>query len=446
MKDVNTNTFIKFSTLLFFYMSVISFVLYTNFITINSIHQVNAENAVLNNVEEYNEIDLQHLCAVISCAEIGVGPSNYTLTDGILKKTDNYFSNGLMDSNYNINIYEKKYNIHAKINTHILIKEVLFGYVRILGMFLIMFTFAYIIIEYKERRRKMLDMMSTSNSLREKNMQILTENIHHELNTPVAIIQGNIKQLEILMEDQINPCSSCAHNYYFDFGLIYSSIEQIDTVLQRMSNFKNLKYSNGNKTVMDIVSYSANSMSIYKASNFKIDLDVDFSNYKLKHGINNLKNGDLLNVISNHCRNSLEASATKIELQCKYNKITEKLHIFIVDNGTGLRDPLTGLALNPEKYGDIFKEYYTSKDDLGKSKVEESKGWFNDNLQNIRKTFNYKNKNENNKNARGVGLYLNKELLKENGGDLRLRETSSNGTVFEIIIPAKEVKEIKKLT
>ncbi len=443
MSDLNKRSILKYLTLTIFYICLICFVLYKNFYTINKIHQENASKTITKTIEEYNELDLQHLCAVVSCTEIGIiNDSRYVLQDGILKRSDYIVPAEFITDDFNIVAYEVEYNIFAVLDTSELISEVLMGYVRIIGLFLIVFTLAYIMIDFKERKRKMLDMMSTSNSLREKNMQILTENIHHELNTPVAIIQGNIKQLEILMEEQVIPCEKCSNYYYFDFGLIYSSIEQIDTVLQRMSNFKNLKYSNGNKTIMDIISYSANSMSIYKASNFKIDIDNSFKNFKLKHGLNNLKNGDLLNVVSNHCRNSLEASATRINIQCKYNDISENLHIFIVDNGTGLRDPDTGLALEPSKYNDIFREYYTSKNDMGESFVQDSQGWLNDRILMIKKTFNFKSKNEQNKNARGVGLYLNKELLRENNGDLQLRETSSNGTVFEIIIPAE--RAIKK--
>ena len=46
--------------------------------------------------------------------------------------------------------------------------------------------------------------------------------------------------------------------------------------------------------------------------------------------------------------------------------------------------------------------------------------------------------NEENSEIRGVGLFLNKQMLLESGGDLKLRETSDKGTVFEIIVNAKE--------
>ena len=434
------NTFLKYITLIIIYISLICFVLYNNFYTINKLYQENANKTIAKTISEYDEIDLQHLCAVVSCTEIGIYDiSRYVLTNGTLKNVKYKKPSKFIDNNLNVISHETKYHVYAVLNTRGIIIEILFGYARIIGLFFILITLVFIVMEIKEHRRKMLDMMSTSNSLREKNMQILTENIHHELNTPVAIIQGNIKLLEISTSTKKSSCNLCEHNIDFDFDLIYSSIEQIDTVLQRMSNFKNLKYSNGNKTIMDIISYSANSMSIYKAANFKIDIDSTFKNFKLKHGLNNLKNGDLLNIISNHCRNSLEASSTKIKIQCSYDKLTEKLHIFIIDNGTGLRDPSTGLALDPSKYNDIFKDYYTSKNDIGESLVKESTGKFNDFILKFKKVMTIKSKNYQNKNARGVGLYLNKELLRENMGDLQLRETSSNGTVFEIVILVEKV-------
>jgi signal transduction histidine kinase len=236
--------------------------------------------------------------------------------------------------------------------------------------------------------------------------------------------------------------------------MIYSSIDQIDTVLQRMSNFKNLKYSNGNKTILDILNYSANSMNIYKAAYFEIIIDEKFVNWSLKHGENYLKNEDLLNVVSNHLRNSIEASATKINLQMKItnNKKSTLMHIFITDNGTGIRDPDTGLLLAPSKYNNIFKDYYSSKNKNGKSKIRNSQGFILDTifilstkikkiLQKCKLIKSDKLSNEIiEDNVRGVGLYLNKELLRDNHGDLRLRETSENGTVFEIIVPVVKAK------
>ena len=203
ISELNKRAILKYIMLTIFYICLICFVLYKNFYTITDLYQENASKTITKTINEYNEIDLQHLCAVVSCTEIGIiDESRYVLIDNILrnekyKKPANFITNDL-----DIIIREQKYNVYAILDTNGLIHEILYGYARILELFSVIFTLAFIVIEFKERRRKMLDMMSTSNSLREKNMQILTENIHHELNTPVAIIQGNIKMLEISTNTQ----------------------------------------------------------------------------------------------------------------------------------------------------------------------------------------------------------------------------------------------------
>lgn len=286
---------------------------------------------------------------------------------------------------------------------------------------IIIFTIFFIIYEVKSQKRNLIHFLSTSNSLREKNMQILTENIHHELNTPLAIINGNIRKLEVQFKDKEEQID-------FDFEQIYISADQIQTVLSRMSNFKELKYSNGNKSLDDIIKYSSNSMGVYKRSNFNINIADGFGHYKLPSY--SLKNADLLNIVSNHFRNSLEAGASKIDVHIKYHEQTKVAHLYIIDNGSGLRDPITGLPLSKNNYNDIFKPYYSSKDANGESCVKNSSKF--DMLIRISSIF----KSPKHKDiARGVGLYLNKELLKDKGGDLILKETSPKGTVFEIVFP-----------
>lgn len=453
-KHDNLRTIAQFFSYLIMNLIVINIVLINNFYTINLVHHDEIVTVIERTIVEFDEVDLQHLCVVGGCKEIGfINNKTFipvpTTGDNFILQLYDYtppniiYSSNSLNITDNLNIYIKfDSGLYTIIDTSMLITRISTGYININIMFIILYIIGFSIFEFKSRRKKILELMNTSNVLREKNMQILTENIHHELNTPVAIIQGNVKKLEIEMNsitNVSNVCETCVRNFFFDFDQIYSSIEQIDTVLSRMSNFKNLKYSNGNKNLSNIIGYSSNSMSIYKKANFEIKVDPALSKYKLAGP---LKNGDLLNIVSNHFRNSLEANASRIVTQAKYCKVTRTMHLYIIDNGVGLRDRETGLPLDESKYNNIFKPYYTSKDKKGDSIVRESKGFIRDSILKITTAF----KKPANVNVRGVGLYLNKELLTEKGGDLVLRETSEDGTVFEIIFPVLPSQELSNKT
>jgi len=452
-KHNNIKSILNFFGLLILNLIVINAVLFNNFYNINKLQIDNTKEVINKTIIEFDEIDLQHLCIVSNCTRIGflnsdynyklsnkkkyykaVDKSSHTLirikNKPLIKYTffDIYLSESLL---FYTEI--KDYNIYVVSNNNI-ISNILKGYISVNLLFFFIFLIVFIFIEFKSRKKKIIELMGTSNILREKNMQILTENIHHELNTPIAIIHGNLKKLEIEMQKP-----TINDNFFFDFEQIYLNINQMDTVLQRMSNFKNLKYSNGNKTLDDIISYSANSMAIYKKSNFTISLDPALKKYKLR---GTLENGDLLSIVSNHFRNSLEAKANKIKTQINFDKSTNILHLYIIDNGIGLRDRRTGLMLSKSKYNDIFKPYYSSKDKDGDSKELESKGIVYDTFCKIYSFFKIQSKDI---NVRGVGLYLNKELLREKHGDLILRETSNKGTVFEIIFQVQEVQEVQEI-
>ena len=467
------NPILKYLGVVFIYTVLMIFVLGNNFYNIITIYENNIKNSIEHTITEYDELDLEHLCILSNCTQIGFlnNNANYNSTNFHLVKNTNssdlkalkyydrlrnfpkilHLINILANENTHFKTLIKipHYNLYVVNNSSIMIKKLLINYLWLYFIFLILLTILTIFYLYKLRLKTEIDRMTTSGILREKNMQILTENIHHELNTPVAILEGNIRKMEKLAQKQnkkskiCNPtCELTSSFEQIDFGLFYSNIDQINTVLERMSNFKNLRYSNGDKTLYDILKYSANSMTIYKAVKFEILIDPAFKNWGLKHGTKYLRNEDLLNIISNHLRNSIEASSTVIELQLKItNKSFYNAHIFIIDNGNGLRDAETGLLLSPSKYQNIFKDYYSSKNKQGQSKVLKSKGLIKDTIATIKikfkNIFKFKNlkKESKEENHRGVGLYLNKELLKDNHGDLKLRETSANGTVFEIMVP-----------
>jgi len=430
----HTRQALKYILFLLLNMIMLNGVLFNGLYNVSKVTKDQSVRVIKETIDEFNEIDLEHLCSITNCKGIRLNDFAYTLQSNILKFSQNTKNYDLkykmlnLNNNFNLIVSIPEFGISLIRNSKESIISLLVSYLYINLYFFLMYTAVFLYIEFTTRRRTMLDRLDTSNTLREKNMQILTENIHHELNTPLAIIQGNVRMLEIEMNKEENYC------IIFNFAQMYSSIDQIDGVLQRMSNFKNLKYSNGNKTIHDIVAYSSNSMKIYKKSNFEIELTPKLKQYGLR---GSLKNGDLLNVLSNHFRNSIEAMSTKIVVDVSYDIRTRQLHIYIIDNGVGLRDRESGLLLREEQYSNIFKLYYSSKDKDGKSKMVESKGWIIDSytalIKPLIKPLTKITKSE---NLRGVGLYLNKELIVENGGNIFLKSTSKSGTIFEIVVEA----------
>ncbi len=308
-------------------------------------------------------------------------------------------------------------------------------------LLIMVFIYYYFNTYTRDEKEKLVNRMRLSGTLQEKNMKILTENIHHELNTPIAVISGYLKDYEHQLSIDDKLCkNACAQKplISLDFETLYSSIEQVNTVLQRMNGFKQITYSNGNKSLFDIINYSANSMKIYKQSNFNYDIDQNFKKYTLS---GDLSNGDFLNILSNFLRNSLEAKATQIKVQCKFNSKTNHIYIYIIDNGEGIFDKNTGSALQKENYKKIFEPYYSTKDSLGNTHIKIDSA-FTKFIKAIKHIIN-KEDEEIQDSIRGVGLYLNKELLNKRGADLILEETSSRGTVFKLIVPGKIKKKGK---
>jgi len=429
---------------------------YTGSKILNEIAIMN-QKVVKQTINEFNEIDLSHLCNVTNCSKIWQKNKLYINDNHKLISSKNYkykysistklcdilpdYSENKKHPNYRFSkdfeyiVLVDDYNLGIVINLKRAINEGINMFLFINLFIFILYSLFFIIVYTKNSKKRLIDKLQLSNTLQEKNMKILTENIHHELNTPLAVINGTLEQYEYDRDQECKKCppGECKINrrkddkYRLDLETIYSNIDQIKTVLQRMNGFKQIKYSNGNKTLADIIDYSINSMSVYKRSNFTTSVSTIFKKYSLS---GKLSNGDFLNIFSNFLRNSLDAKATFIRIE-GYCRDGENLYIYITDNGEGIYDRYTGEIIQPKYYNRIFEPYYSSKDKDG-NRIHEAISVYSQ----IKRFFNI-DKDHNNEELRGVGLYLNKELLQTRGGNLRLKSTSKKGTVFEVMVQIK---------
>lgn len=387
-------------------MALVSYVVVYNhnFIYIN--------NQLNNNILEYNEIDREQLCKIVECSRVRADELKkmYISNEKHHLKRVDYYENTLYritDIMYvNVEMDLALYNEYSLSYYYIDTEEILKSYVQVIYYFTFFSLILFIVpIGMAIRREKKDLIIKTAGNeaiLANKTMISITENIHHELNTPLEVIDNKIEKIHrALGKFSNNKCMKCAcisdeeakgiNKLEEDFDFIRSSSEQIFSILEKMKGFKHLRYSNGNKTLHDIVMGSFKIASISN-SNFDYFLDIKLKDYGIR---GDLKNADLLSILLNHIKNSLEANASKIFIS--YVSSTKDFtRIRILDNGIGI---------DFDSQKNIFEANFSTKAEIGE--------------------------------IRGNGMYLNKQIIKSCGGDVKLIESSSKGTTIELIIPSK---------
>ena len=377
------------------------------------------------NVVEYNEIDREQLCKISKC----IGVESHTLkksfkpnNKGHLQKAE-YVESNLFHIHkslyYSYNnsfvLYNDKSDTFFILDTEHIILDYSNAMGIIIPLSLLIFVLPLLKSIREEKNTAMFVLAGNEALLANKSMINIAENIHHELNTPIEVIDNKIEKIhrvfkkymidtkDIENNPKLKVCEVCGDYKVFsiekekqlnkletDFEFIKTSSEQIYSVLQKMKEFKHLRYSNGNKSIENIIDGGFQIINISN-SNFSYHVDSELSKYKI--GSKDLKNADLLGIILNHIKNSLEANANKIYI--KYAGFEKnKLKIRIIDNGNGIPK---------EAQRNIFKPNFSTKSiDSG---------------------------------IRGNGMYLNRYILNSVSGSIRLVSSSNKGTTIELAIP-----------
>lgn len=230
-------------------------------------------------------------------------------------------------------------------------------------------------IYVKEQKQLEFIATETLNILSHKTTLVLTENLHHELKTPIEVITNKLLKLE-------------GNNN--DLKLIEISLKQVNAVIDRLKIFKHFKIEKNNEMdFYNIISVAKDTLAVtYGDINIKIDKKLkDYKPVKLS-------DGDIINILINHMKNSIEAVSTSISFEL-YKITKEHIHLIISDDGNGIEE---NVAEN------LFKPNFSSKSGL-----------------------------------RGNGMYINKTILENSGGGIKLFKTSTTGnnrgTSLLLIIP-----------
>jgi len=382
----------------------------------NHINYINAQ--LNNNIVEYNEVDREQLCKISQCIKVIDIKNNKVYEPdrkNHLKRVDKHVCqyskiyNSLYISDGNdIAIYNKESSSYYVLDTKKMFNEYILLMLFFIPLSLIIYLIP-LIRSIKEEKEEALLMTAGSEALlANKSMINITENIHHELNTPLEVIDNKIEKIHAelsnflveeyeatehltsLPEDRISRNKRLV-KLNEDFEFIKTSSEQIYAVLEKMKGFKHLRYSNGNKSIKNIIDGGFKIINISN-TNFDYKVDTKLAGYKI--GTSKLKNADFLSIILNHLKNSLEANASKIFIMLSKEE-ENHIKIRIIDNGNGIPK---------EAQKKIFSANFSTKNsDSG---------------------------------IRGNGMYLNKHIIKNAGGDINLISSSPKGTTIELTVPA----------
>lgn len=426
MIEIYKNIIKKHSAAIFLYfLSVVTIFLLTTTV-IYSAHLNYISNQLENNIEEYNEIDLEQLCKLSQCKQIISNGYVYTITENELETShvhyqediDTGFVHLYKEPIFAIGIHEPKSDAIFILNNDNFVNNLQWVSIIIIPLSFLFFIVALGLSVKHEKELMLANIAGNEALLMNKSMIMITENIHHELNTPLEVIDNKIdkihgaiehyliKEYEYYLENSDIPENEQLSRYEYeksekrainkqlvklteDFDFIKVSSEQIYNILEKMKGFKHLRYSNGNKSIKNIIDGAFKMVQISN-TNYEYDVSKRLEDFTLKPGT--LKNADVLNVFINHIKNSLEANANQVLVLL--SKIEDEfIKVRIIDNGNGIKE--TNIK-------DIFKPNFSTKEGTG---------------------------------IRGNGMYLNQHLLKLGGGSVRVVNSTPSGTTIELILP-----------
>lgn len=374
--------------------------------------------------EYYNKLSITPellMCETINCFGYEKNGVLIKVGDVDVKTHNNYKTLTVIENmrDFNIPWYEKPFVYDIKIGIKgekpIIYKKSFFKFfIADLKYFLLIQSFIVIMTLYvfnllARKEKDIYKFVSDKeSSLLNSIMTIyITENLHHELLTPVKVIMTKNRVLNNTLQNVLNNKTDKDNTFFIsDIEIIKSkesleyiemSVEQIHSVLQNMRDAKIIKKGT-NQSIYDMVEHAIGLMDLITSDEFEYEIDEEFDKFKIG---NTLATGSFLNILLNHIKNSIEASSDNIQFVFKgFNG--EQILLHIIDDGNGIPEETL------KKLFGANNSYKTQSDEVIGS-------------------------------IRGNGLFLNKSIINRSDGDIKLVKTDMYGTTFELIIPVIEI-------
>lgn len=361
-----------------------------------------------------------------------------------IEKIENFLE---INTNLNINYNYKNFIFYKNKQEYNVVVMFILQHLEL--VLLTIWTMVYIylgimLIRFRNKERYINTKIAADNVQKE-----LSESLHHEVTAPISVIRVVTEDLmskisyaiehsvetnltkeeckklklefDIVSKKLIKVFTAELESYKKDLSLINSTAERIQGIIGVLGYSKHIR-SGDNFSINKILENFKNVKAIMETIKPIINIIPLKKNY---YPIVPELNIVITNVLDTLVTNSLEAGATTIniatvqEVELKHN--VAFLKIYLSDNGKGIRNTKGEI----DESIDIFKYGFSTKD----NKVRTFKTKVLEIFFGVNKEIT---------NSRGIGLNLNRDIIRSFDGDLKLFKTSKTGTTFEIIIPVVE--------
>jgi signal transduction histidine kinase len=212
---------------------------------------------------------------------------------------------------------------------------------------------------------------------RETAWKEMAKQVAHEIKNPLTPMKLSMQQLKVAYDD-----NSPKFKELFE-KVSKTIINQIDTLKNIASEFSSFaRMPNPKLEIINIKDLINNAVNLF--SDEKINFVITGDSYNVE-----ADKEQLSRVFVNLIRNSIQADSTKIKID--FGKEEEFLVVNFKDNGKGI---------NPESVDKIFEINFSTKEQ-----------------------------------GMGIGLSMAKKTIENIGGEIILKETSNQGTTFQIKLP-----------
>lgn len=239
----------------------------------------------------------------------------------------------------------------------------------------------------REKDAYILDLKEAAEK-EEENTKALITNISHQLKTPLA----GLKLMQELCEEE--PNEKEFREYFKRSGESVAKLTELTEELMQLSKLENhmIRLKPKRQDMKALIVGAVDEM-ILKAVQKKIEIQVDAGESFPCHCDEKWTREALVNILDNGVKYSPEKSCITIRIF--------RMHSYglieIEDEGIGIK---------PEEYHKIFGRFYRGK---GKE-IESQEG-------------------------AGVGLYLTRKIIEEQGGTVSVKASPKRGSIFRVTLP-----------